>query len=229
MTTTGSEDISNGDIDNENTADKDHGDLGPGDLGYGGLGHEGPGRRDLGHGEPGHRELGHGDVVGHRELSTGDAGAGVVGVSAGITGEAEGAEGGRFTSTHLRVLVAASGWAALAATAVPGPSPLRWIPVLLFVLFGPGCAALYPQPGRLASGARLEAVALAAPISLSLGVLTATSLFLVKTFSMTAFLVSLACFTTVTAVLPGLPLPAARRGAIERAKVRRGPSGGSDT
>ncbi|MEU3610835.1 hypothetical protein ABZ725_00760 [Streptomyces sp. NPDC006872] len=134
----------------------------------------------------------------------------------------------RVTSTHLRVLVAASGWLALAATAVPGPSPLRWIPVLLFVLFGPGCAALYPQPGGLASGARLEAIALAAPVSLSLGVLTATSLFLVQGFSMTAFLVSLAGFTTVTAALPGLPLPAARRGAVERAKVRRRPSAGSD-
>ncbi|KPI31100.1 hypothetical protein OV320_2827 [Actinobacteria bacterium OV320] len=160
----------------------------------------------------------------------GPGGAGVgVGVDAGIIGEAEGGEGSRFTSTHLRVLVAASGWSALAATAVPGPSPLRWILVLLFVLFGPGCAALYPQPGRLASGARLEAVALAAPISLSLGVLTATSLFLVKAFSMSAFLISLACFTTVTAALPGLPLPAARRGAVERAKVRRRPSGGSDS
>ncbi|WP_406007359.1 DUF1616 domain-containing protein [Streptomyces sp. NBC_00637] len=159
---------------------------------------------------------------------------------AGGTPGAEGTEGaegtrgvdddgpGRFTSTQGRVLVAASGWVALAATAVPGPSPLRWIPVLLFVLSGPGCAALYPQSGRLASGARLEAVALAAPISLSLGVLTATSLFLVEAFSLTAFLVALACFTTLTAALPGLPLPAARRGAVERAKVRRRPSGGSD-
>ncbi|MGW1779012.1 hypothetical protein ACWCQQ_07690 [Streptomyces sp. NPDC002143] len=141
---------------------------------------------------------------------------------------AMGAMRARVTSTHLRVLVAVSGWLALAATAVPGPSPLRWIPVLLFVLFGPGCAALYPQPGGLASGARLEAIALAAPVSLSLGVLTATSLFLVQGFSMTAFLVSLAGFTTITAALPGLPLPAARRGAVERAKVRRRPSAGSD-
>ncbi|MEV5435289.1 hypothetical protein AB0K80_04545 [Streptomyces sp. NPDC052682] len=132
----------------------------------------------------------------------------------------------RVTSkvSQVRVVVAASGWVALAATAVPGPSPLRWIPVLLFTLFGPGCAALYPQPGGLAPGARLEAVALAAPISASLGVLTATSLFLVKGFSMTAFLVSLAVFTTVVAALPGLPLPAARRGAAERAT--HGPSGG---
>ncbi|MFE6827956.1 hypothetical protein [Streptomyces sp. NPDC057690] len=228
MTTTDSEDT-----DNENTADKgrrdlDHADLGNGVLGSGVLGHGELGHGEPGHGDGSHRELGPGDVGAGGE-GAGPVGVGVgVGVGAGIMGEAEGVDGSRFTSTHLRVLVAASGWSALAATAVPGPSPLRWIPVLLFVLFGPGCAALYPQPGRLASGARLEAVALAAPISLSLGVLTATSLFLVKAFSMTAFLVSLACFTTVTAVLPGLPLPAARRGAVERAKVRRRPSGGSD-
>ncbi|MEU3663650.1 hypothetical protein AB0E77_28490 [Streptomyces sp. NPDC032940] len=137
------------------------------------------------------------------------------------------AKGLRITPVHLRVLVAASGWLALATTALPGPSPLRWIPVLLFTLCGPGCAALYPQPGRLAAGARLEAVALVAPISLSLGVLTATSLFLVEGFSATAFLVPLAVFTTVTAALPGLPLPAARRGAVERAARR--PAGGGGT
>ncbi|WP_416983138.1 hypothetical protein [Streptomyces sp. T028] len=145
----------------------------------------------------------------------------------GVTGDPGEARRVRVTATRLRVLVGVSGWLALAATAVPGPSPLRWIPVLLFVLFGPGCAALYPQPGGLASGARLEAVALAAPISLSLGVLTATSLFLVKGFSEVAFLVSLAVFTTVVAALPGLPLPAARRGAVEPG--RRRPLGGSAT
>jgi hypothetical protein len=147
--------------------------------------------------------------------------------SADTDHSAEAARGLRVTPTHLRVLVAASGWLALATTALPGPSPLRWIPVLLFTLFGPGCAALYPQPGGLAAGARLEAIALVAPISLSLGVLTATSLFLVEGFSATAFLVSLAVFTTVTAALPGLPLPAARRGAVERAKRR--PAGGGGT
>ncbi|MER7485200.1 hypothetical protein ABTY20_04570 [Streptomyces sp. NPDC126497] len=130
----------------------------------------------------------------------------------------------RVTGTHLRVLIGASGWLALAATAVPGPSPLRWIPVLLFTLFGPGGAALYPRPGRPAAGARLEAVALAAPVSLSLGVLTATSLFLVEGFSTVSFLVPLAVFTTVAAALPGLPLPAARRGAVGR--VGRGSAHG---
>ncbi|MDT0614179.1 hypothetical protein [Streptomyces lancefieldiae] len=143
------------------------------------------------------------------------------------TDHSEETRGARVTPTHLRVLVAASGWLALAATALPGPSPLRWIPVLLFVLFGPGCAALYPQPRGLAAGARLEAAALVAPVSLSLGVLAATSLFLVEGFSTTAFLASLAVLTTVTAALPGLPLPAARRGAAER--VKRGPAAGGGT
>ncbi|WP_307164831.1 hypothetical protein [Streptomyces rishiriensis] len=224
MTTRDSEDI-----DNENTADG-----GRGDPAYGDPGHGDPPYRDPGHGDPGYAHPGCGD------LGSGVMGSGVM----GEVSETKGADGARsarsarftrvtrftrFTSTHRRVLVAASGWSALAVTALPGPSPVRWIPVLLFVLFGPGCAALHPQPGRLASGARLEAIALAAPISLSLGVLTATSLFLVEAFSTTAFLVSLACFTTVTAALPGLPLPAARRGAVERARVRRRPSGGSDT
>ncbi|MEU0055238.1 hypothetical protein [Streptomyces sp. NPDC006334] len=122
-----------------------------------------------------------------------------------------GTGGGSAASTRFRLLVAVSGWVALAVTALPGPAPLRWIPVLIFVLFGPGCAALYPQPERLTLGARLEAFALAAPVSLSLGVLTATPLFLVKAFSVTAFLFWLAGFTTVVTLLPGLPLPAARR------------------
>lgn len=155
--------------------------------------------------------------------STGSAGAeGTAG-----TGAARGLGGIRVTETHRRILIGASGWLALAATTVSGPSPLRWIPVLLFTLFGPGWAALYPQPGGLATGARLEAVALAAPISLSLGVLTATSLFLVEGFSMTSFLVSLAVFTTVVATLPGLPLPAARRGAVERVRHRPADGGGA--
>lgn len=143
------------------------------------------------------------------------------------TGAARGLRSPRMTETHVRVLIGASGWLALAATAVPGPTPLRWIPVLLFTLFGPGWAALYPQPGGLATGARLEAVALAAPVSLSLGVLTATSLFLVEGFSATSFLVSLAVFTTVVAALPGLPLPAARRGAVERVRHRTADGGGT--
>ncbi|MCZ7459872.1 hypothetical protein [Streptomyces sp. WMMC940] len=118
----------------------------------------------------------------------------------------------------LRAAVALSGWVALAATLLPGGSPARWVPVLLFVCFGPGLALLHPQPEGLRPGARLEAFALAAPISLSIGVLTATSLFLVRGFTVTAFLLPLAAFATVVAALPGLPLPAATRGAAGRAR-----------
>ncbi|MFF5428277.1 MULTISPECIES: hypothetical protein [unclassified Streptomyces] len=119
------------------------------------------------------------------------------------------------TQNRTRTVVAVSGWVALAATLLPGGSPLRWPPVLLFVCLGPGLALLHPQPGGLRPGARLEAFALAAPISLSLASLTATLLFLVEGFSVSAFLVPLAAFTTVVAFLPGLPLPAATRGAVE--------------
>ncbi|MGW4228601.1 hypothetical protein ACWEF9_04820 [Streptomyces sp. NPDC004980] len=122
--------------------------------------------------------------------------------------------------TLIRAGVALSGWAALAVTVLPGGSPLRWAPVLLFVCLGPGFALLYPQRGVLRPGARLETAALAAPVGLSLAVLTATALFLVEGFSATAFLVSLAAFTTLAAALPGLPLPAATRGAAERTRPR---------
>ncbi|MFE5485895.1 hypothetical protein [Streptomyces sp. NPDC056527] len=131
---------------------------------------------------------------------------------------------------QLRVALAASGWLALGATALPGGSPLRWIPVLAFVALAPGLALLHPQPGGLRPGARLEALALAAPVSLSLATLAATSLFLVEAFSTTAFLVALAAFVTVVAALPGVPLPAATRGAAERessrARAKRKPGGG---
>ncbi|MFE2038549.1 hypothetical protein ACFXBB_36075 [Streptomyces scopuliridis] len=116
----------------------------------------------------------------------------------------------------LRAALALSGWPALAATQLPDGAPPRWIPVLLFVLLGPGCALLLPLPRGLRPAARLEALALAAPLSLSLATLAATALFLVRGFSATVFLTSLAAFCTVVAPLPALPLPAATRGAVER-------------
>lgn len=51
-----------------------------------------------------------------------------------------------------RAALAASGWVALAATAFPGGSPLRWIPVLAFVALAPGLALLLPQPLGLRPG-----------------------------------------------------------------------------
>ncbi|MFF9146380.1 hypothetical protein ACF1BN_16115 [Streptomyces sp. NPDC014861] len=132
----------------------------------------------------------------------------------------------------VRAAVAASGWVALAATLLPDGFPLRWPPVLLFVCLGPGTALLHPQPRGLRPGARLEAFALAAPLSLALAALTATFLFLIGGFSVPAFLVPLAAFTTVAVLLPGLPLPAATGGAVAPADAEsflpreRGPGGG---
>ncbi|MFI6639201.1 hypothetical protein [Streptomyces sp. NPDC050504] len=126
-----------------------------------------------------------------------------------------------LSRTRVRLAVALSGWVALAATALPAGSAVRGLPVLLFVCFGPGFAVLYPQPGMLRPTARLEALAFTAPVSLSLSALAATSLFLVESFSATAFLVSTAAFTTVVAFCPGLPLPAATRGAVERRPRRK--------
>ena len=123
------------------------------------------------------------------------------------------------TRTYVRLAAALSGWLTLAATALP-PGPARWIPVLLFVSLGPGLALLHPQPTPLRPGARLEALALAAPLSLSLGALVSTALFLVHGFSATAFLVSLAAVATLASAFPGLPLPAATRGAAERGAGR---------
>lgn len=138
----------------------------------------------------------------------------------------------RDRGNRVRAAVAASGWLALAATLLPDGFPLRWPPVLLFVCLGPGIALLHPQPRGLRPGARLEAFALAAPLSLALAALTATFLFLIGGFSVPAFLVPLAAFTTVAALLPGLPLPAATRGAVAPADTEsflsreRGPGGG---
>lgn len=115
------------------------------------------------------------------------------------------------TQAQLRAVFALSGWAALAATLLPGGAPLRWIPILLFVSLGPGLALLHPQPTGVRPAARLEALALAVPLSWSLATLAATALFLVKGFSTTVFLVSLATFCTVVSLLPGLPLPTSMR------------------
>ncbi|QXE39325.1 hypothetical protein KQY30_22165 [Streptomyces sp. GMY02] len=109
-----------------------------------------------------------------------------------------------------RLGLALSGWGALAVTGLPGGSPLRWIPVLLFVALGPGFALLLPRPpgARLRPGARLEVLALAAPLSLSLAVLLATALYVLAVFSVPLFLGTLAAFCTVAAALPAVPLPA---------------------
>lgn len=128
----------------------------------------------------------------------------------------------RMSGTKIRVALAASGWLALAAGALPGGWPLRWLPVLLFVALGPGLALLVPRPD---DASRLAAVALAAPLSLALATLTATSLFLLEAFSVTVFLGALAAFTTAAAVLPGVPLQGVAQGVAHGAAPPEVPAG----
>jgi hypothetical protein len=126
---------------------------------------------------------------------------------------------------RLRVLLAASGWIALAVTLLPAGWPVRWLPALAFILLGPGLALLLPRPRGERDGARLEMWALAGPMSLSLGVLTATLLLLLEVFSVAAFLIPLALITSVAAYLPGLPLPAALPGAAEPGRRKHADTG----
>ncbi|GAA3723581.1 hypothetical protein [Streptomyces tremellae] len=132
------------------------------------------------------------------------------------------------TQAQLRTVLALSGWVALAATLLPGGDVLRWAPVLLFVTLGPGLAVLHPQPGAPRPAARLETLALAAPLSWSLAALDATALFLVRGFSAPVFLISLAAFCTVAALLPGLPLPGAIRGGRDEAADATGAGAGGE-
>ncbi|WP_329457536.1 hypothetical protein [Streptomyces sp. NBC_01497] len=131
------------------------------------------------------------------------------------------------TQAQLRAVLALSGWVALGATLLPAGAFLRWAPILLFVTFGPGLALLHPQPVASRPAARLETLALAAPLSWSLATLAATALFLVQGFSATVFLISLAAFCTVAALLPGLPLPAAIRAAGDESAEAAGAGTGA--
>lgn len=106
-------------------------------------------------------------------------------------------------------LLAASGWAALAATALPALSPPRVAVTLAFLAVCPGTAVL-----RIAAktghedAARPEpllAAALAVAVSLALATLVSEALFLAGGFTMPRCVMALSSLTTVLALLPGAP------------------------
>jgi hypothetical protein len=108
---------------------------------------------------------------------------------------------------RLRVLLALSGWLALAATVLPDGSPVRVALVLGFVLVCPGVAAVRLAQAVLRRvGARsmdgLEAVVVAVATSLALGALVSEAFFLAQSYTSTRVLTVLAVFTTVAAVVP---------------------------
>jgi hypothetical protein len=112
--------------------------------------------------------------------------------------------------TRLRWSVAASGWVALATTALPEAFPLRVAVIVAFLLTCPGLAVtLWPSAGAFSSGAGraavLEAAVLVGAISLALSALVAEALFLTGVFTTTRALLILAILTSAAALTPALP------------------------
>ncbi|WP_405854513.1 hypothetical protein OG361_17220 [Streptomyces sp. NBC_00090] len=111
--------------------------------------------------------------------------------------------------TLLRLGLAASGWLALLATALPDAAPVRVAVVTAFLLVCPGLAALLalrpgarPVRGGHPAGA-LEAALLTLVLGLALATLVAVALFLGGVFTATRSLLALAVLTSALALLPG--------------------------
>jgi hypothetical protein len=108
----------------------------------------------------------------------------------------------------LRLGLAASGWLALLATALPDASPVRVAAVTVFLLVCPGLAAqLALRPSGLLRraghpAAALEAALLTLVLGLALTTLVAVVLFLGGVFTATRSLLVLATLTAVLALLP---------------------------
>lgn len=112
--------------------------------------------------------------------------------------------------TRLRWTIAASGWVALATTALPAAFPLRVLVTVAFFVICPGLAVrLMVTGGEFTAGtgraAVLEAAVLTGAISLSLSALVAEALFLSHAFTPTRALLVLAVLTSVAALTPALP------------------------
>ncbi|MGC5343816.1 hypothetical protein ACPXCE_23530 [Streptomyces sp. DT24] len=132
-------------------------------------------------------------------------------------------------SLALRLLPPLTGWLAVAATALPGGSPLRVAPVAVFLLTGPGAAVLRVlRPAlhrRRAVGPveewdthherdsdRLELLVLAVLLSVGALVVLATVLMATHTFSGPRVLLPLTALATLAACCPRWGGSPARRG-----------------
>ncbi|MFB7615022.1 family 16 glycosylhydrolase [Kitasatospora sp. NPDC056181] len=114
--------------------------------------------------------------------------------------------------TLPRVLPALSGWIALAALLLPAGNPLRAVAAGIFLLAGPGAAAVaWARPGpswRDRGPGRLSAVSLTVTLSLALTMLAAEALFFRHSFTVGRTVLALAVLTTLLTLLPRR-LPAA--------------------
>ncbi|MFE0422383.1 hypothetical protein [Streptomyces sp. NPDC058953] len=115
-----------------------------------------------------------------------------------------------------------AGLVALVATLLPDGNPLRWLPIAVFLLAGPGVAVLRVCAPRLRrdravgpedawesgfdrDSDRLELLMLALFLSMGLTVLAATALIAAEFFSGTGVLLLLVALTGIAAACPQLP------------------------
>lgn len=105
------------------------------------------------------------------------------------------------------ILLAGSGWIALAGTAMPPASPLRIVLSVAFLLLCPGTAVvLLADALMIRHGTRpyhrLAALTLAVAVSLALGTLVSEAFALTGTFTMVRCLIALAALTTALTLIP---------------------------
>jgi len=103
------------------------------------------------------------------------------------------------------VLLALSGWIALAATAMPGQSPVRIVVAVAFLMGCPGAAAVLAADALMVRrGGRpygwLAAVVIAVAVSLAVGTLVSEAFALTGTFTMVRCVIALAALTTALAL-----------------------------
>lgn len=109
--------------------------------------------------------------------------------------------------TRPRLALAASGWLALAATALPAASPVRVLITFVFLLICPGAATVRLAQALLRrSGSRpmdrLETSVVTVAASLALGAVVSEAFFLAQGFTTTRALFTLAAFTSAAALCP---------------------------
>ncbi|RKE22622.1 family 16 glycosylhydrolase [Streptomyces sp. TLI_171] len=111
--------------------------------------------------------------------------------------------------TPARLLLAASGWAAVLVTALQPGNPVRAAVVAAFLLAGPGTAAVRlarVMPGRPTTlPERIGHAGLVVGTSLALATLTGEALLLTDSFTSVRALVVLAALTTAGALAPARP------------------------
>ncbi|MGC9541912.1 hypothetical protein [Streptomyces sp. UG1] len=137
---------------------------------------------------------------------------------------------GRGGGWPLRLLLALSGWLALAtATGLPDGSFARALMTTTFLLLGPGAAAVrWARPGAQWRDAGwpvvLEAAFLTVALSLCLAVLAAEVFYLSDAFTPIRVLTALAAVTSLLALLPRRAATGGRAVGRTRPPRTRGPA-----